>query len=138
MSAIPFTNRELVRAWRELKAEATPALNSIRSNPRRLLMFYAVECGLKAVWLKRQQRDLFEKADIEKTGHNLRDLLKELKVGANLSLPEAFQLEKPTRRGQFGDIHQAWRYGGRSASPADQDCEQQLQKVLDWIEGELK
>ncbi|MDT7520118.1 hypothetical protein RAE19_15620 [Rhodoferax sp. TBRC 17660] len=138
MSALRFTNRELVRAWRELKAEVTPANNQSRKNPHRLLMFYAVECGLKAVWLKRRNRDLFDEADIKRTGHNLRDLLKELNVGSDLSLPNDFQLEKPMRRGQFGEIHQAWRYGGRTISPADQDCEQQMQQVLDWIEGELK
>ena len=138
MSAMPFTDRELRRAWRELSAVAMPPADSVRLNPHRLLLFYAVECGLKAVWLKHQGRTLFDAGDIEKTGHNLRHALKELNVGAGLSLPEALQLEKPVRHGRLGDLHQVWRYGGQCKSPTDHDCEQQLQKVLEWIQGELK
>lgn len=145
MSAIPFTERELRRAWRELSMVATPPSESSRQNPHRLLLFYAVECGLKAVWLKRQGRTLFESADIDQTGHDLRQLLKILKVGSDLTLPESFQLAAATagtaslpRNRKFGDVHQAWRYGGRCTAPTDQDCEQQLLKVLNWIQGELK
>ncbi|MFM5446722.1 hypothetical protein ACET9C_04450 [Aeromonas veronii] len=144
MSAIPFSDRELTRALRELSAVATPT-NNVRQNPHRLLLFYAVECGLKAVWLKRQRRTLFDGADISRTGHDLRKVLKELNVGSGLSLPEAFRLPNVVngqtqlpRNGQFGDVHQAWRYGGKCEAPSDQDCEQQLQKVLIWIQGELK
>lgn len=145
MSAIPFTDRELKNAWRELSAIAMPAAASTRKNPHRLLLFYAVECGLKAVWLKRQNRSLFDREDIDKTGHNLRLVLKELKVGAELSLPENLQLEPVTRNGvqapRNGDtsiLHQAWRYGGNFTIPTDNDCEHQLEQILKWIQGELK
>lgn len=145
MSAIPFTARELTRAWRELSDVATLPVGHARKNPHRLLLFYAVECGLKAVWLKRQSRPLFDRADIDHTGHNLRKMLKELNVGKQLSLPGQLQLSPITRdqnpvprNGDISILHQAWRYGGECTSPTDQDCEIQLQKVLDWIKGELK
>lgn len=146
MSAIPFTDRELTRAWRELSTVATPLSNTGRQNSHRLLLFYAVECGLKVVWLKRQSRTLFEGADINKTGHDLRQILKDLNVGDKFLLPETFRLstvihgkDQFLRSGKkFGDVHQAWRYGGKCESPTDQECEQQLQKVLTWIQGELK
>lgn len=109
------------------------------------MLFYAVECGLKAVWLKRQGRTLFEKDDIEKTGHDLRMVLKELRVGSDLALPDNLKLhpaKKTTgdvpRNGDISILHQAWRYGGECHSPSDQDCENQLEKVLNWIQGELK
>lgn len=144
MSTIPFTDRELTRAWRELSVVAQP-LTGDRQNPHRLLLFYAVECGLKAVWLKRQRRTLLEGADIHQTGHDLQKLLENLKVGSTLLLPDSFQLlstrqntASQPRKGKFGDVHQAWRYGGRCQTPSDQDCEQQLLKILDWIRGELK
>lgn len=145
MSAIPFTDRELKRAWRELSAIARPAAGSTRKNPHRLLLFYAVECGLKAVWLKRKNRSLFDREDIDKTGHNLRQVLTELKVGTGLSLPANLQLQPVTQNGaqqsRNGDIsilHQAWRYGGECTAPTDNDCEHQLEQVLNWIQGELK
>lgn len=145
MSAIPFTDRELKRAWRELSAVALPAAGAKRNNPHRLLLFYAVECGLKAVWLKRQSRDLFDREDIDKTSHNLRQMLKDLKVGAELSLPENLQLQpvmqggvQQPRNGDISILHQAWRYGGKCAAPTDNYCEHQLEQVLNWIQGELK
>jgi len=145
MSAIPFTDRELTRAWRELSLVATPPAPTDRRNPHRLLLFYAVECGLKAVWLKQQRRTLFEGADIHRMGHDLQQVLKDLKVGSALSLPVSFLLPAVSkapnslpRKGKFGDVHQAWRYGGKCQAPTDEDCEQQLLKVLSWIQGELK
>jgi hypothetical protein len=145
MSAIPFTDRELKNAWRELSAIAMPAAGSTRKNPHRLLLFYAVECGLKTVWLKRQNRSLFDGEDINKTGHNLRQVLKELNVGAELLLPDNLQLMPVTRNGSqeprngnISILHQAWRYGGICTTPTDNDCEHQLEQVLKWIQGELK
>lgn len=145
MSAIPFTDRELTRAWRELSLVATPPAATDRQNPHRLLLFYAVECGLKAVWLKRQNRTLFDGVDIHRMGHDLQQVLKDLKVGSDLSLSQSFQLPATSqgpaslpRNGKFGDVHQAWRYGGKCQVPTDKDCEQQLLKVLSWIQGELK
>lgn len=145
MSALPFTDRELKRAWRELSAIATPTHGELRRNPHRLLLFYAVECGLKAVWLRRQSRTLFDSEDISRTGHDLRQVLKDLRVGSQFQLPENLRLTPITqnanqipRNGDISILHQAWRYGGECTSPNDQDCEVQLQKVLDWIHGELK
>lgn len=145
MTALPFTDRELKRAWRELSAIATPAPGVLRSNPHRLLLFYAVECGLKAVWLKRRNLRLFDRENIERTGHNLRQLLKDLNVGANLQLAENLRLvpvnqngEQVPRNGDISVLHQAWRYGGECTEPTDQECEKQLDEILVWIQGELK
>lgn len=145
MSAIPFTDRELKRAWRDLSSVATSLLLTDRSNPHRLLLFYAVECGLKAVWLKRQSRSLFRGEDISSKGHDLRQILKDLRVGSDLALPEYFQLPDVTdnsatipRKGKFGELHQVWRYGGSCSSPTDKDCELKLENVLTWIQGELR
>ena len=145
MSAIPFTDRELNRAYRALDLASRPAGNGVRTNPHRLLLFYAVECGLKAVWLKRKNLTLFDGEEIEKTGHNLRSLLKDLKVGSQLDLPERLQLSSVKRDGvdtpRAGDIrilHQVWRYGGECRILTDENCEEQLLRVLMWIQGELR
>lgn len=143
--SVVFTDRELKNAWRELSKVSTPPANEVRSNPHRLLLFYAVECGLKAIWLKRQSRTLFENKDISDTGHNLQKILRELRVGSNLELQQNLHLEPVNqdnkllvRNGSISDLHQIWRYGGKCEKPNDQDYEQQLQKVLDWIKGELR
>lgn len=145
MSAIPFTDRELRRAWRELSATALPAENKMRKNPHRLLLFYAVECGLKVVWLKRKNRTLFDGEDISQTGHDLREILKSLKIGANLDLPDDLRLKTvkyngsiTLRTGDISILHQVWRYGGECQSPTDHECEKKLENILSWIQGELK
>lgn len=147
MSAQPFALRELTRAWRELKQYSLPQQTSERGNPQKLLLFYAVECGLKAILLRRENRDYFNSEDIRRTGHDLRAILKDLRVGIRLTLPESVKL-KPienkssgvniSRIGSFSLIHQAWRYGGQCADPTDKACEEHLEKILEWIEGELK
>lgn len=143
MSALPFTDRELSRAWRELSEAATP--NGNRKNAHRLLMFYAVECGLKAIWLKRQNRNLFDKSDIERTGHDLRTIVKDLRLSSEYSLPEHYQLEpaKGTsesipRNGDISILHQAWRYGGQCVIPNDTICESKLSALFDWIRKEIR
>ncbi|QGX41031.1 hypothetical protein E2H98_15710 [Permianibacter aggregans] len=145
MGVVPFTDRELTRAWRELAVVATPINGGQRNNSHRLLLFYAVECGLKAVFLKRQNRSVFDQNDVDNSGHDLRKLLKALNVGSNLALPHNLQLRPITiqnlshpRNGDVRILHQAWRYGGYCITPTDQDCEVQLQQILDWLKGELK
>ena len=141
--ALPFTDRELKRSFRELDSVASP-VGQPRGDSHRLLLFYAVECGLKAVWLRRQNRRLFEHTDIAKTGHDLRCLLKELRVSANLHPPQQYTLNSVSqnnqdiaRRGDITILHQVWRYGGQLAEPTAEVCEQALVKILDWVKGEL-
>lgn len=142
MSAIPFSDRELTRAWRELSDISTPVGD--RKNSHRLLLFYAVECGLKAVLLKRKNRTLFDQSDIESSGHDLRKILKDLGIGCQFSLPENLQLEAAKqhgrslpRNGTISILHQAWRYGGKCVAPSDAECETKLQTILGWVKKEL-
>ena len=145
MSTIPFTHRELKRAWCELSATACPADNH-RLNTHRLLLFYAVECGLKAVWLKRNSLTLFSQDDIDQFGHDIGKIFKCLHTGDEYSLPENLQLspvitqdkQKIPRNGDISLLHQAWRYGGQCQQPSDQACEAQLEKILKWIKKELE
>jgi hypothetical protein len=143
VSTVPFTARELKRAWHELSATASPK-DQQRLNAHRLLLFYAVECGLKSVLLKQNGRTLFNQEDIDRTGHDLRKIIKELRLGKEFSLPENLRLAPVTqgdqeipRHGSISILHQAWRYGGQCQEPNDQACETQLENILKWIKKEL-
>jgi hypothetical protein len=141
--AIPVTRQELVRAWRHLHQAARV---TSRQAPHRLLVFYAVECGLKAVWLRRQAKEVLEGADIEHLGHDLNQLFKELHVGRSLSaLPACVTLKplgKPprmrVRSGGVEVLHQAWRYGIEVQTPDDTLMEVQLDGLNAWIAKELQ
>lgn len=144
--SIPFTDRELTRAWRQLRQTALLLAKQRRNNAHRLLLFYAVECGLKAVWLKRKSQTLFTKEDIQQTGHDLSRTLDQLKAGKELNLLQHVQLPEVRdrhnqailRHGGIEILHQAWRYGAECKLPNDTACEQQLEQVLEWINGELQ
>jgi hypothetical protein len=144
--AFPITHRELERAWRDLRrsSQVVP-----RCNSHRLLIVYAVECGLKAVWLRRQHRNLFEGQDIDRFGHDLNEILRELKPGRQFEpLPVVVKLKsvKPVEVGQaprprsggIEALHQAWRYGAPLMEPSDEAMELHLERVAQWIAKELQ
>lgn len=143
--ALPITDRELIRAWRELRRSSQV---ESRCNSHRLLMVYAVECGLKAVWLRRQRRSLFEGQDIARFGHDLNEILRDLKPGRQFEpLPTAVHLQpievgRPprlsVRSGGLEALHQAWRYGAHLTEPSDEAMELHLERVAKWIAKELQ
>jgi hypothetical protein len=144
MAQIPFTLRELKRAWTDLHA-ASQKLP--RNNARRLLLVYAIECGLKAMWLKQENRTLFESNAIQRTGHDLNNVIKQLRLSAKLSpifdLSDAKDERKnviPRKSNRIDTLHQAWRYGGELLTiPVDDAAmELELEQVHQLIKKELK
>ena len=143
--ALPFTDRELKNAWRNLSRAAESCSSLSGNNSKRLLLFYAIECGLKAVWLKRNGKSVFGSNEVQGVGHDICKLAKEFHVSHDsrslycIKLPPVKENERSTPR-DFGikDLHQVWRYGGVCESPSDDECEKQLLKLKTWIEQELK
>lgn len=139
---IPISNRELIKAWRELR-EAS--LTENRTNPHRLLLFYAAECGLKAVYLRENGADILDGEIANELRHDLNRVMDKLRIGKEYRLPTPLTL-KPLRKAgtelhrsaSCGDVNQIWRYGSNSTKPGDKVLEQALEKVNEWIAGELK
>lgn len=152
MSVLPFTDREMQRAWR-INLQASK--HTSRSNAHRLLLFYSIECGLKAVLMKRMAVNCTSLcSEIADAQHNINKLLDYLSAGQSLKLPT--QLEMPPikirgvdtgRKLDAGKVNQAWRYGGRltqfSASTSksieieDELIEKHLMQISEWIQKEL-
>ncbi len=142
MSAMEITSREMRKGY-----ETSQQAGSVDTpnNAHRLLKFYAVECGLKCVWMKRNSRHIFDKEAINNKGHDLRPLMKELYIAANLYLPSNIKYDSIKkngkdlqRQGSIELLHQGWRYGAKLESHNDSDLEQKLDKIISWIEKELK
>ena len=134
-----FTYRELSR----LGEISTPHLSgNPGENVNRLLLVYAIECGLKAVWLRQTSRSLFDADDISKTGHDLNEIIKQLHLGKRLSpqfdLADAHDERHkrvPRKGNSVESLHQVWRYGGRLVAPVDDaGMEAQLEAVHRLIE----
>ena len=88
---IPFTDREIQRAWRtNLEASNVKP----RNNAHRLLLFYVVECGLKAIIMKRQGKDRTDLCpNLAESRHNINKLLDCLSAGNSLKLPKEFLIK---------------------------------------------
>lgn len=114
---------------------------SPRTNSQRLLLFYSVECGLKASYMKRNRIEAFNNICITdiKT-HNINKLLDKLRAGQEKKLPDNILLDgkQKSRNCTPEEINQVWRYGACCATPTDQEIEKKLEEINDWICGELQ
>lgn len=136
---IVFTFREMKNAWRN--SSQAFELTAEKNNVHRLLLFYAVENGLKAVLLKREAKqnseDMF--ADVL---HDLNKLMDRLRVGANLRLLPDIRLtnlkQDKQRNVGCGELNQVWRYGAKAQQPSDTELEAKLSAINEWIRGELQ
>lgn len=83
----------------------------------RLILFYAVECGMKAAWLRRKgMRHTDQIPDsLRLHGHDLRQWAKALHLPATLELPGQVRLSRSPGAESAGcaQVHEAWRYGIR-------------------------
>ncbi|MTV50955.1 hypothetical protein GJ688_18730 [Heliobacillus mobilis] len=120
-----------------------------RSNAHRLLLFYAVECGLKAILLLRKGEDYSNGSKVVelfgRISHNINALLDELRAGVELHLPSTKMRKIRYSDGNEYERHvcskeynQMWRYGGTSDTLEDSVLEGKLENILRWIEGELR
>lgn len=152
MKPVTFTDREMQRAWRK-NLEASK--HASRSNAHRLLLFYSIECGLKAVLMKRRSATCTDDCnEIKEARHNINKLLDDLSAGQSLKLPVQLQMNSINIRGKekerklhSSQINQVWRYGGcftqaggnssMSSVVEDVNIEKQLVRISDWIKREL-
>lgn len=105
-----------------------------------LLRFYAVECALKAVLLKRESKR--STADLEKRdrSHDLRALAIRLKLPRYESDSLMDCRLKTGRVGRVAahELHEAWRYGAVLHEEDQKRTEAALVALLAWARGELR
>lgn len=137
---IIITRRELTRAFKSLVKAAEC---QSRDNSHRLLLFYAVECGLKSLYLKRVCKDVIDGPTANLLGgHNLNKAMSELRFNDSLHLPKKMSLSEVnqthSRQLHCGQLNEVWRYGASlNGSYSDQDLEAKLENVITKLKGEL-
>ncbi|HET8683299.1 MAG TPA: hypothetical protein VFM54_15730 [Micromonosporaceae bacterium] len=127
---------DLVRSYVCLRDAASHA----NGDPAQLLLFYGVECGLKAACLgkngrnARSTRDLPE--DLRK--HDLRRLAKELRLDGGLAdrLLACRRRHGNEHRVDHQDLHQAWRYGAALHADDEKQAVQALHDLSEWCRKE--
>ncbi|MDH2231313.1 hypothetical protein N5K37_15535 [Delftia tsuruhatensis] len=138
---IQVTRKEFEKGWaRARSVYQVSGVDGITNNAHRLMLFYAVENGLKALIMKIERiRD--GNADFGDELHNINKLLdragaiKSLRIMDNIRIKNA---SGNTQRGcGVGDINQMWRYGCVASQPSDSEIEGDLKTVAIWIEEQL-
>lgn len=138
---INVTRKEFEKGWARARSVYSdiPA-GGKANNAHRLLLFYAVENGLKAL-IMRLERIRDGKADFSVEKHNINRLLD--RVGANQKMHIAKNIRMKSQFSMIqrvcsvGDINQMWRYGCVADNPTDADIESGLNALAHWIDGQL-
>lgn len=143
---ISFTLREIQGAWRK-HYEACIQKND---QTHFLLLFYSVECGLKAILLKRRGLSHTDHQEVKnilkKNTHNINFFLDSLYAGKHLNLPTNVEMTGILHQGkrQFprrvspGKLNEMWRYGGQTKNNAEPQLKQKLMDIHRWICNELQ
>lgn len=142
---VPFTDREMKRAWRENYSVSSSSAPNKVQNAHRLLLFYAVECGLKVLLMRHRRVSSTDCVpEIYASGHDLNKLLDHLKAGVGLKLKQQYKIcdLKDNRSSQrnitSSEINQVWRYGGQTLGEfSDKDIEESLRKIANWIAQQI-
>ena len=107
-----------------------------------LLLFYAVECGLKWAYLKlqklRRTDQIRDKTLLSQDGHNLGRWIKELRLPPRRAGSKIqFRLASGDASWDVGQAHQAWRYGMHMHSDDEQALVAWLYSLCTWVSEEM-
>ncbi|NER89077.1 hypothetical protein [Moorena sp. SIO3A2] len=113
-----------------------------------LLLFYAAECGLKSIRLRRNnlRTTKYFQDPIKKYGHNLDSWCKELRISANQltfktqtknkSTP-SFRIACDDSIQDIGKAHQVWRYGITIKKEDEEHVIEWLHQLCNWIKENI-
>lgn len=122
------TRRELERAY----LANTKAFSKCSGDAASLLLFYGLECGLKALIMKERNAEITSELSlIAQIGHDLRECLKALGAPASLSLSSTTTKQRMVQTVTNPMLHQAFRYGVELKDGAEIITE--LKKVHEWL-----
>lgn len=103
-----------------------------------MVLFYAVECGLKAAIAHRRGMREIDSLPEDLRTHDVRRLARELRLA-----PPSFPVlvDVPMNSGRSfvaaGDVHLAWRYGAVLVPEEEAGTLAALQRFDEWCEEEL-
>lgn len=110
---------------------------TITDSSKCLLLFYAVECGLKHAYLLENRLNTTEEIDPEILNykHDITRWFAELKIPAqHISFKENFRFRKRKGNEHVKAVHEAWRYGILVNEDDEKMIISSLQNLESWIE----
>ncbi|MCX6581686.1 MAG: hypothetical protein NT166_16065 [Candidatus Aminicenantes bacterium] len=135
--AVIVTQSEMENAFRSHNG-FWAAYKGNPNHTHKMVLFYAVECGLKAYYMREKKFELSSAAtDNEMSAsafsHRLNDLLTNLKITGNIP-GITKNVDKPI---VAQHLHAAWRYGKKLDEQEETLCIQSLTKILSDIKMKL-
>ena len=134
-----ITRKEFSDSCRKHYSLYKATMGTESANGRRLLLFYAAECGLKSCILgkigKNTYLDLEKYCDEngkKKYGHDIKQLTKDADMEHNCNLkPIRLYDGKEVQSRQFNEL---WRYGAKVADEKEcEEAEETLRKIVEWL-----
>ena len=140
---INIKKHELKNSFKEHYSIANVAPPSKKKYSHKLLLFYAVECGLKVLIITKisgsTTKDIYNNTKIGpllngKSGHNLVVMTKFLGIS---------QFKFPGIDCKNGDVagcdsyNQLWRYGAECDSNKEDEVVKELEKLATYIKGRI-
>jgi hypothetical protein len=126
---------DLIRSYAALRDSA----GSSSGSAARLLLFYSVECGLKAAYLGKNGANGRSTADLPQKlrNHDLRALAKELRLGALADrLASCRRRHDSECKVEHRELHQAWRYGAALHTDDEKAADAALKRLGEWCQKE--
>lgn len=127
---------DLIRNYVALRDAAAGASGQIAH----LMLFYAVECGLKAAYLGKSGINArgTESLPEHLRNHDLRTLARELKLDATIlrTLRACRRKHNSASTVQHHELHQAWRYGATLNHEDEQLAISALEALSEWCRKE--
>lgn len=135
---IPAGQSDLRQAFHAHRKEA----KKISGTCSYLLLFYAAECGLKSIYLRRNNLSKTDKiqnqALLSKDGHNLDRWIKELKISANqVGATPHFHLANGGSSLDIQKAHQVWRYGVKIKVEDEKKLVEWLENICNYIKENI-
>lgn len=131
---IRATRREIERSYRAHRDRSVACAN----RPEKLLLFYGIECGLKAVLMRsRCAENYLELPESHRIGHDIREGLKLAYAPARLKVRSVGSMHDsdPQETILPVDLHQAFRYGVHVVDEAA--VTEELKAVMQWLNEKL-
>ena len=107
---------------------------TVPSDSHKMVLFYAVECGLKYCYMRKEKIECTEtsgnsKKSVTSFNHKFSDLLSELQI--NATVPD---IKKKGQRDIYADeLHQVWRYGKKLDENDERPCMIVLESILNEL-----
>ncbi|MBF0538641.1 MAG: hypothetical protein HQL03_10360 [Nitrospirae bacterium] len=111
--------------------------NESKNDSLKMVLFYAVECGLKAAIIRERGDTIDVLDEMKRIGHKLNMLVQKLKIAENYRFPENIYDNK-NHPIVHHKVHEAWRYGRDIAEKDNQTFEDKLNKLASFLSEKLK